>query len=120
MHGISSKAAGGVQNKFRFNGKEQQSQEFADCSGLEWTDYGARKYDNQIGRWHVKDPLAGSYASISPFVYVLNNPIKYVDPTGMKSEFFDNIFEEVFDRFDRMKENEISFFEKKEDGGWET
>ena len=28
------------------------------------------------------DPLAADFASISPYAYVLNNPVKYVDPDG--------------------------------------
>jgi uncharacterized protein RhaS with RHS repeats len=40
-------------------------------------------YDPAIGRWHSVDPLAVVYESQSPFSYVLNNPIKYIDPNGM-------------------------------------
>jgi hypothetical protein len=37
---------------------------------------------NASGRFFAIDPLAEKYYNISPYAYVMNNPIKYFDPDG--------------------------------------
>ena len=84
MAGISSKAFafGQPNNKLKYNGKDEQRQEFNDGSGLELMDFGARFYDAQIGRWHSLDPLTEKYYNASPYSSFGNNPILYIDPDG--------------------------------------
>lgn len=67
-------------NRYRYNGKEEQS-----FIGLPYTDYGARMYEPRFRLgWNGSDLLAEKYYPISPYVFCLNNPMKYLDPNGME------------------------------------
>jgi len=68
-------------NRWKYNGKETQT-----TGEVNWLDYGARMYDEVIGRWTKPDPMSEKYFFQSPYVYVRNSPIVYVDPTGMYIE----------------------------------
>ena len=65
---------------YKYNGKE-----FDTKNGLNWYDYGAREYDSALGRFVSLDPLAKDNSPISTYAYCNNNPLKYVDPTGMQA-----------------------------------
>ncbi len=84
MAGISSKAAGGLTNKYLFNsGNELQNKEFSDGGGLELYDAKNRMYDPQLGRFGQIDPLADMSPNISSYVFASNNPISINDPLGL-------------------------------------
>ena len=84
MAGISDKAlkTNYAQNKYRYNGKELQNQEFSDGTGLEEYDYGARFQDPQLGRFFTQDRFSEKYHSLSPYQYSDNNPIRNIDVNG--------------------------------------
>ena len=82
MAGISSKAAGGVQNRFKFNGGSELEEELGVSSYSTFF----RRYDQQIGRFWGVDVLSEAAYSFSPFQFGFNNPISFNDPTGAKSE----------------------------------
>ena len=66
---------------YKYNGKELDQ-----SHGLNQYDYSARFYDPAYNRFTTMDPLSEKYYSWSPYVYVGNNPMKYIDPTGMAVE----------------------------------
>ncbi|QIK53390.1 RHS repeat-associated core domain-containing protein [Dysgonomonas sp. HDW5B] len=64
--------------EFKYNGKElDRSHE------LNQYDYSARYYDPGYSRFTTMDPHSENYYSWSPYVYVGNNPMRFIDPTGM-------------------------------------
>jgi RHS repeat-associated protein len=71
-----------LENKFKYNGKEEQCKEFSDGSGLDWLDYGARMYDGQVGRWQATDGKAELCFNMSPYIYAANTPVNAIDPDG--------------------------------------
>lgn len=74
-----------VNQPYRYNGKELDRE-----LGLDMYDYGARHYDAALGRWLTVDLLVERYYSISPYVYVANNPVNFIDPDGRDWYQFEN------------------------------
>ena len=122
MAGISSKSAGSLTNKYKFGGKELNSSEFNDGSGLEAYDFGARNYDQQIGRWWSVDPLADKFPWQSPYTAFDNNPINKIDPDGRAAEVVNKPTDDWLLRKNgdlflirRTKDKEHRFFNEKKE-----
>ena len=63
--------------RYLFNAKEKDSE-----SGLYY--YSARYYSDEDIVFRGRDRLFEKYFWTSPYTYCLNNPLRYIDPTGMK------------------------------------
>jgi len=68
---------GGSVQPYRHTGMEMQG-----MHGLNWIDNEARMRSVNVPEFTTLDPLAEKYYSISPYAYVLNNPVRNVDPDG--------------------------------------
>ena len=77
MSGISTKAAGGLENKKKFNGIEYNND-----FDLNIGEAFYRTHDPQIGRWWQIDPKAEKYHDYSPYCAMGNNPVLIPDVLG--------------------------------------
>ena len=86
MSGISSKAAGKLENKKKFNGIELNTD-----FDLNIGEALFRTHDPQLGRWWQPDPKAESFLDLSPYSAMGNNPISITDPLGdsIPTKFYD-------------------------------
>jgi len=80
-HVSQSQVCGEVDYRFGFNGMEKDNQIKGVGNSL---DFGARIYDSRLGRWMSLDPLAQKYPDLSPYNFVENSPIIFIDPDGKK------------------------------------
>ena len=90
LKGGAWQQSGASRNKYLYNGKELEGEDL----GLNWFDYGARRYDPQLGKWHSVDPVDEFW---SPFAYVGNNPIIRIDPDGSMSGPGDSFMGSAFE-----------------------
>ena len=60
---------------FTFSAKERDPE-----TGLSY--FGSRYYSSDLSLWLSVDPMSDKYASLSPYTYCANNPVKLVDPNG--------------------------------------
>ena len=67
--------------KYKFSRKELQ-----DELGLNTYDFGFRQYMPDIGRMPNLDPLAELAYDITPNRYCFNNPLRFIDPSGLWEE----------------------------------
>lgn len=74
-------------SRYRYTAKKRDTE-----SGLDY--FGARYYASSMGRFMSPDPSGIAYSnptnpqSFNLYSYALNNPLRFVDPTGLKACFY--------------------------------
>lgn len=80
--GVSTQTSGSSGQPFGYTGEQRDGE-----TGFVYLR--ARLYDPQIGRFVQRDPfagMAGDPLSLHRYAYVQNNPVNYIDPSGLKAQ----------------------------------
>lgn len=75
---MSGRKFNGGEYRYGFNGKENDNEVKGDGNHLDFGGYG---YDTRLGRRFNVDPIKKHHES--PYAAFVNNPIWFVDPTGL-------------------------------------
>jgi len=70
--------------RYKYNGKELDAE-----TNLSY--YGRRYFDGWKAQWNQTDPMGSKYPATSPYAYVLDNPIRLVDPNGTVTYMVDGV-----------------------------
>jgi len=92
----------GVLPKYSFNAKELDEE-----TGMYY--YEARYYAPPV--FISRDPLFEKYPTFTPYAYCANNPVKYIDPTGME---FDSTMEKYARQIEGICDDKINKLSKKQ------
>jgi RHS repeat-associated protein len=75
--GVATAFQNAAPKRYRYSGKERDGE-----SGLYY--YGARYFASWLGRWTSADPILDLGRNL--YSFVLNNPVRLIDPDGRQSE----------------------------------
>jgi RHS repeat-associated protein len=89
---------------FKFGDKELD-----EMHGLKWYDHHARFFGSVIPVTTTQDPLAELFPSMSPYCAFANNPVRYIDPTGM---YFDETNEKKAQKLESQIDRQVAKLEK--------
>ena len=97
---------------YLFNGKELDSE-----TGLYY--YGARYYDPKVSIFVNVDPLVEK--TMQPYAYANNNPVRFIDPTGMEGKEppikgIDFFSDNTGNYFWNLSKNQYEHYQKGKDG----
>lgn len=103
------------EKRYRFEGKEIAGSALMDLAGVGATpgapylDFGARLYSPRTATWLSQDPLAEKYYGLSPYLFCLGNPVKYVDPTG-KSTYVKRLDDGTYEVIDGELDDDLNVY----------
>ncbi len=82
----TARTATAIENRYTYTGREYDE-------GLDLYHYRARLYDSASCRFCSRDPIGFDGSRWNLFEFLLGNPIKYVDPSGLEVDI--NLFPET-------------------------
>jgi len=59
--------------------------------------FGARDFDSETGRWTSKDPILFNGGDTNLFGYTFQDPVNWIDPSGLKILYGDDKSKKIFD-----------------------